>query len=436
MLARPSCWDILRLSPTEGNPPLSTFAYRFWIAIFGSGETALESLAVVFGLASLVVIHRLASEVYDEATAHLSLVLAAISPSLVSVSQQVRSYSLAVLLGALSALFLVRRLKHDRPRDRVAFLVASYLFLNTHYYALLVLFAFFLHMWIRCWPTAERRNQAIRDTLLLGLVSVPTLVALYLQYTRYRNYGWIPPPDLSLLGGTFTALAGGSVPLFDLFLLLAGIALVTHARARDIAPAVPLLLWLLVPPAIALVVSLLGWPFLFPRYAVLWVVPFLLIGGRGIAVVRSLPLRVALLAIACAVTVPVLSSYYEERRSTSVEQEASDLASVRRRPGEAILHLTKDTYIPALVHHGFPADEFLMAGASTSNVMRYWMTDRQVEIRPEELARFDAVWVFIGPDLSPDPVHTLLATPALAARAPRVEFLGPDGRVARVEWGR
>lgn len=107
------------------HPPLYFVMLHFWTRIFGESEIAMRSLAAVTGIAvipavyfmmrALMLFPRLDSRVVCHQRASwaglLAAALVAVSPLHIHLSQQVRGYSLAVLLVALTTIALLHALR-------------------------------------------------------------------------------------------------------------------------------------------------------------------------------------------------------------------------------------------------------------------------------------------------------------------------------------
>src|SRR4051794_41415640 len=124
----------------ESTPPLYYALAWLWEKVFGHGEAGLRSLSAVFGILTVPVAWRAAREWFDSARAGLiAAALVAFNPFFVWYSQEARSYSLLVLMAALSLLFLGRALRNPSPRALALWAIAAALALLTHYFAAFLL---------------------------------------------------------------------------------------------------------------------------------------------------------------------------------------------------------------------------------------------------------------------------------------------------------
>ena len=429
---------ILRLAPTDPNPPLTNLAFHAWTSVLGTSEFVWESLSVVLALIAMVLLARLGARRFGPTTGVVAVWLLALSPVHVLYSQQMRSYSLALVWALWALDRLLCELDAPRRSDLLGWLAGCWLLVNTHYYGLFVVAAFFLAALLAHlagW-TPHGRAAGARRVLLagigLGIALTPTLGALYLQYTRYYSFDWIPKPSASLVVDLFAAFGGVAAAGDGAAILAAGLwtmalvgggALWIEGRRRDGRRRELLVLgaWLLLPMLLAFTVSALGRPFLHPRYVVLWLVPLLLLTARGVAALpqaRHQAVAVALLGLAAATP---LVGYYGNRLESGDAQRAFDHIAEHYQEGDIVLHLSKVSWAPAIYHHGGALEEYFLHGTPGSNVMRYWMPETKVEIDLPELADYRRVWVYRWPRLPED----FTAMAERFAEVPVVRALGP-----------
>ncbi len=126
-----------KVGSTESTPPLYYLLAWGWSKLFGNGEWGLRSLSALFGVATIPVVfaigHRLAGDVAGLAAA----ALAAVNPALVWYSQEARASSLLILLSALGFLFFLRARDGFGSRDLALWGAFSALAIAAHYFGAL-----------------------------------------------------------------------------------------------------------------------------------------------------------------------------------------------------------------------------------------------------------------------------------------------------------
>lgn len=170
-------------SMDPAHPPLFFLLLHFWIRL-GSSEFFLRLLSVALGGVFLWVAYRWAMILLSRSAALVALVLLSFSPALVSLSAEVRDYSLLLLLMA-AALLLFESAMEKRSPLRVA---ASSAFLSlavlTHYSAFFVVLTLFVYGVVRL--RTGRLPAAVVKTWAACQVGVGAL-CLWLAATRVAD---------------------------------------------------------------------------------------------------------------------------------------------------------------------------------------------------------------------------------------------------------
>jgi len=109
----------------RGNSLAFAFLLNAWTGLFGFSDSALRALPCLLGMLAIPAIYLLASALFSSRwAALLSAFLVSINALLIRYSQEVRSYSLAVLLSLLATWFFVLAWKASGRRQ--AALIALY----------------------------------------------------------------------------------------------------------------------------------------------------------------------------------------------------------------------------------------------------------------------------------------------------------------------
>jgi mannosyltransferase len=160
---------------SESTPPLYYVLAWLWSHVFGTSEAGLRSLSALAGTAFVPVAYAVAATLASRRVALTIAALAAVNPLLIWYSQEARSYSLLVLLSALSFLLFARMLQRPEARTLVVWTVVSALALATHYFAGFLILPQAIWLIVR-WP--DRRQPAIAAGALVIVAGalVPLLV--------------------------------------------------------------------------------------------------------------------------------------------------------------------------------------------------------------------------------------------------------------------
>ena len=101
----------------EANMALYYLLLRGWV-VFGHSEIALRSLSVILAVGALWVVIMLARSLFGRRVALLAGLLLAVNPLFIQFAQDVRGYSLALLLVSASCFFFVRGIQQVDPPPR------------------------------------------------------------------------------------------------------------------------------------------------------------------------------------------------------------------------------------------------------------------------------------------------------------------------------
>ena len=427
VLASASVQDIFRLIPTDPNPPLSSLVFKAWTRLFGTSEAAWESLSVVLGVLGIAYMAWMAGRLFGARAGVASAWLGAFSPLHVYYSQEVRGYALVMLLSLIAADALLRDLATPSRSQAAIFALAASLTGATHYYGLLVIAALLAGAGLA--GVGQPRIWA-RIALLGGLftlLSLPTLFCLYLQYTVFYGFYWIPKPAAVVVENAVYRLAGGNLILVVLCLLaLAAAGWRAGRERRRRMPFLVLLTWLALPPVAAVAGSVLGKAFFHSRYVVVCLPPLILMTAFGLTQLTDRRWRTAAVVAVCLLCLPQLRKQHRNMVRTAVEQEAYERMEREFRPGDLIVHVTKESFVPALYYHRRKLPERFLEGAPTSNVMKYWLP-HPTEQTVSGLAEARRIWVYRKPTEPPETAYRLFRDPrfrALGARLLRRDKLG------------
>jgi hypothetical protein len=164
----PRIVDLYDSTLGNAHPPLFFLLLRFWLPL-GRSEMSLRLLPVLCGALLTWVAYRWASELHGRSAGLSMLVLAAFSPALVSLSAQLRGYTLLLLLAAASALSFEKAMRMRSAGWMVASSVFLCLALLTHYSAIFFAAALFVYAAIRVARSVARGMPArLRKTWMVS----------------------------------------------------------------------------------------------------------------------------------------------------------------------------------------------------------------------------------------------------------------------------
>jgi len=222
--------------------PLPFFAVMWvWTRLFGDGEVALRSVALLAGVATVPVAYALVRRVDPGGgrwPARAAALLVTVSPMAVWYSQEARPYALLCLAGGLVVLAAARAAEATPPArgDVVLLAAAAAGAVAVHYFAAFLVVAVGVALLVA-------RRSAWRSWLLAGVPAGLVLLALaplaLTQHSHEANRAWITGfPLLDRIGDAGrSALVGPSPP--SSWLWLAGLAAVVVGVGAGLALAPP-----------------------------------------------------------------------------------------------------------------------------------------------------------------------------------------------------
>jgi mannosyltransferase len=291
------------------HPPLFYVLLKLWIGIGGPSPYWAKFLPVLFSVASIVPFFLLCRELnLEPRTMNLALWLMAVNGFLINHSQELRMYSLLLLL-AVSSLWLFARLV-NRDAGTVVFqcelCAVNLLLVFTHYYGWVVVGLEFIFLLI--WKRVRLRPFAIAAAFLV-LCFAPWVyfVARAARANPSRvDFAWNEPPAVSELIGFYSNLNGSlsyrwkvfgtaGVVLLFLFPVMAWGWRAVGRKREGARSARETFFWLalfaFVPPAVSFFASHIlpqsVWAF---RYLIIAAPPYLLLVAA--AAYRLKPTRV------------------------------------------------------------------------------------------------------------------------------------------------
>lgn len=303
------------------------------------------------------------------------LALAAV-PLTTRYAQEARPYALASLFVVLATYALVRGVTTGGRPWWLVYAASVLLAGLASLFAVLIVAAHGASLW---WAAGRRDQQGgavkaagwprwLAACLAAGLLLAPMA---YLSAGQTSQLNWVRRPDLSTLATLARDFAGGTalVPVIAVLALL-GCAAASGVRRREgLTLPVIALPWLVLPPVVLAVVSLIH-PIYVERY-VLFCLPALslltsaglvwlavltrrALAGRGLGeraanLLAVLPSATLALVIVAALIGPQRAIRQVSARPDNLRAVAKVLAA-RERPGDAILYLPRDTELAAVAY--------------------------------------------------------------------------------------
>ncbi len=267
---------VVEIIATDVHVPLYHIILHFWILIFGSDVSLARFLSFIFFLISMPVAYAVARLCYDVKTSLFATTLFIISPFMNWYGNEIRMYSLFVLIVLLNQYFFLKIYKNPTASSWVGFALTAMLGIYTHYFFWLVLLTnglFYLYNRRDFQPGSSRRF--FNTFALLVITFLPwILYVLYLGQVSNSTPSLTAPTTINIFN-TFSEFLFGFqtdhlntilVSLWPLTILFVFLAL---RKNNKITPqTIYLLFAFLLPNIVAFIVSVGFRPVYLTRYLI------------------------------------------------------------------------------------------------------------------------------------------------------------------------
>jgi mannosyltransferase len=347
---------------------------REWMRIFGSGEAAMRSLSVLFGMMSLCFVYLLTAQWVaprpgaapvgpragpdPRAVAALAVLLCAASVPILKVSREVRMYSLMLAMLLAQMYFLLRAWRRGGMRNYAGLALFTAGAVAANFTAVLVLAS--EGLWLLWLRLRREPGGDLPDTLTpwrLGAaiaagcaMLTPFLAGLLNGVTGVErgDFRWI---RASLRWEPFATFEGGvGTIVFPLLAVLAIAGAILWWRRRSLRDGFVLamiILW--VPPIVLMAGTWLAMPMLVTRYVILSFVPIYVLAAFGIMSIDGGWLRGSLVAAMVALSLVRAISYLRVDRNDKIREAcavALAVAGPHGRIGTLADHFIVSYYMP------------------------------------------------------------------------------------------
>lgn len=165
-------------------PPLYPALFYIWVNLFGTSEVATRTLSVVLGGLSIPLMVLLGRRLFSPQVGLIAAFLMTISEYQIYYSQEIRYYSLMLLLSLVMMLCYVRALRSGQARDYLAFASVSILLYFSHSHTIFQIGAIGLH-YLLIW----RKHPLGRKWWLVSQVIVAAVLVVPVFNTFLRATG-------------------------------------------------------------------------------------------------------------------------------------------------------------------------------------------------------------------------------------------------------
>ncbi len=352
--------ELMRALSAVGWNPLFEVFLHYWVKVFGVSEISVRWPSVIFGTASVFVLYRVGTLLFNERSGVLSALLLSSASFHLYYSREARAYALFGILALLSMYYFLRLIREPSSGAVARYLIWSSLTLYSHPLSPLVLIAqnaYVVSGWLfplgrvkmewKKWPWSQ---------LLLFLIYFPWLRITLNKASSMQEAGgvFLGVPAAGEMLQVLKAYSGGSAIVC---VLLTGIAvlslkirsidggggqheaghqLMLRIDTAELSNVYLLFLWLVVPIVGLFVISRISAPIFLSRYTIPAVFAFYLLVGHG---VDNVDRRYQRIGVTCLVAVLLLVTSLPIYGKTNKEQWRDVVAYVEghARAGDLVL---------------------------------------------------------------------------------------------------
>jgi mannosyltransferase len=281
------------LIATAGNTGAAQMAYylllHFWMTVFGDSVDAMRILSVLAMAAAAACVTLVGRRLAGVRAAVLSGLVFALVPSISRFAQEVRFYSVEVLVAMLATLLLLRALDHPSARRWLAYAVCLTILGYVDIVALSVVAGHAAGVAVRWWRDRDTRLLWSVPAAAAGLAACLPLAMIGSAQAR-DQIGWIPRPGLDLTDFAFFGRnLFYSTSVAAALIILAVLAWAVAWREAAFMTAIAVM-----PVAAVWLVSEGPHSYFFPRYLLLTVGAWSILAGIGLS---RLDARIAAAAV-------------------------------------------------------------------------------------------------------------------------------------------
>lgn len=338
--------------PVAGNA-LYDLSLNLWVKLSGISEWALRGLSVLFALVTVPLVYALGARLFGSRVGITATLLLVVNAYLIRYAQEVRSYTLVIMLVTLSSYFFVKSIERPSWKNWAGYVICAGLTPYAHFLAILVFPAHAVSIVFLGKRGLPWRGLAT-STVSLAVLWLPIVLTILRRLGRevgtpangglISAMGWIREPRLNDFYRLFYDLSGdGGRLLLLAYLIPCVITLLMAVRiwrnsggSLDTWRYAFLLSWLFVPAVLGYLISATFQPMFISRYFIGSLPALVILVAIGLSHVRNRRLFVACLAIIIALSLRGVHRWYTSDRKTDWRGITSYVLS-EARPGDAII---------------------------------------------------------------------------------------------------
>jgi len=368
-------------------PPFFFLYLHYFFKLFGYSEWIGRLASALVGIAAIPVMFALGKEIQNVKTGLFAAGLTSINYFHIYYSQELRFYSMAFLLSALSFFFMVRIINRNRGLDYVLYTFSTSALLYTHYYGVIIFVTQIVILGVVSLLPKKREPSFYYRSLAAGGVAalsfIPWLPTL-LQDTKIEQF-WIPVPKIIFPARYFFDYTGKdevSALIFGILILLF-IAYFFKPENRKNAAYWMLVVWISVSLALPYFRSIFSTPILHVRYTIVTLPAWILLIAIGFDGIRTKQYKyiLALLVVVSSITnLFIPSGHFSRVDKPQLRETSKNLAEHVGRDSIPILSPIPWHFNYYLNGYGLEAKQFSLQG----NLEHFWFLQSKTSTEMDE----------------------------------------------------
>jgi mannosyltransferase len=318
--------------------PLYFVILKVWIFLLAHDEFSARLLSVLFSIFSIFPLYLMGKQLWGNKRANLIVLVYALSPYRVIISQQIQYYTLFILLGMMSMLFFMEIIHESEKKPYGFYILASLLFLYTHPFALFLIITQNAYMfWFYRNSFVDKYAWLKTQGVLVG-GAIPLIIFSQLPAVK-SQFGSIPISRQTLMpvlhtleafsyGGPFLAQGGNSflisyqmltIERIAMILLygfvISGLVKIIRKRKRTYKNIILIILWAALPLLMVFLASMAKPALYQTRYIAFSLPAFCMLFVLGMSQISQKTVRCIVIFLFCASMLGFLHCYYHGESS-------------------------------------------------------------------------------------------------------------------------
>jgi len=414
MVSRLTPLNIIKECEKEVHPPFYYILLHYWIYLFGCSEFSTRILSSLFGSATLFMIFKIGSLLFNKNTGILACFLLSISLFHINYSQEVRSYALMTLLACLSYYFFIIFMRNCNLIS-IGYIISTVLLLFVHNFGFFIIISQNIYFFSLIILSKNKKLPFIKLLLLLFtliLLYFPYISVIIKQFSKVQKDFWIPYPSKFSIIDTFYKFSSNSFTLIFVFLILFIFSLISYEKIKGkfnslnyfdsiesfiwkvnfakVNEIYLLLLWITCLIFFPFIISVIFSPIYLDRATIPALIPFYLIIAKGIENIKNKYIYFLILIIILIPSIINISKYFNEK-SKEQWREFSNYIESNATTSDIIL--LSPFIIKDWVFDYYFKNPYIRKIAFPTN--KFDISQRDIEELPKIIEKYDRIWLVV-----------------------------------------